>query len=515
MQYDVILVTGEYYVDHPLSATGVLKRILESGGFSVGLIEKPNWKSNDDFTRLDKPRLFFGVTSGCIDSMLVNFTPLKKERSKDRYKPYESGIPNRAITVYCNKLREVYKDSKIVIGGIESSMRRFTHYDYWDNKLRRSILLDTRANILVYGPGEYQILEIAKRMNDNTSINGIDGTCIISNELPEDFIEINSHEMVVDSKEAFCDMENSFTSYKNIAQKCQNRYVLQYKMHMQTTKELDHIYNMPYSRDVPKYFPEFKMIQFSVVTHRGCSGNCNFCSISLHQGHHIVSRSEESIINEIMSITKHKDFCGNIDDLGGPSANMYGTDCRKCNSGRCLTCDTLDRSHKRIIALMKRAREVNGVKHVFVRSGIRYDLAVSSEEYIKEISNHHVSVSLKIAPEHTSPQILELMNKNTGKFEAFRKIFDKYNSSNGQYLKYYFMTAHPGSDMKEVRKLANDIKRLRNTESIQIFTPTPMTKSTAMYYTSLDLKTKKAIYVPYTYNEKKKQKNLLYDNVDD
>lgn len=510
-QYDIILVSGEYYADHPLSSLGVLVKILQDKGFSVAVIEKPDWRKDKDFLAYGKPKLFFGVTSGSIDSMLVNYTPLKKKRSEDKHNPYDSGIPDRAIIVYCNKLRQLFKDSILVIGGIEASMRRFTHYDYWENRLRKSVLFDSRANILVYGNGEYQIVEIANRLKNSKELDKIFGTCILSNNIPDGFKVLPSYEEVSSDKKLFCKMQLMFSTKENICQKTGDKYVLQYKMHEYTTKELDYISGLDYSRDIPKKFPEFKMAQFSVVTHRGCIGNCNFCSIALHQGDRIVSRSEKSILDEIRKITKHKDFKGFIDDLGGASANMYGMDCLKCLNEKCIGCKNLDLSHSKLIHLLREARKIKGIKKIFIRSGIRYDLAVESEEYVKEISEHHLSGCLKIAPEHVSEKILKLMNKpGADKLSRFRQIFEKYNKPLNQYLTYYFMTGHPGSTLEDVQEMAIQLKKLKNTESVQIFTPTPMTISTCMYYTCLNPFTLEPIYVPYTYNEKKKQKNILF-----
>ena len=509
-QYDIILVSGEYHVDHPMSASGILVRLLNDKGYSVAVIEKPDWKTNKDFLKFGRPKLFFGVTSGSIDSMLINYTPLKKERAEDKEKPYKSGIPDRAIIVYCNKLRQLFKDSILIIGGIEASMRRFTHYDYWNNDLRRSILFDSRANILVYGNGEYQIQEIADRIKNGKSFDNINGTCIISSGASKEFEIIPSHEAVSKDKKTFCKMQLMFSTKKNIAQKTGNKYVLQYKMYNYTTHELDYIYGLNYSKDIPKKFPEFKMAQFSIVTHRGCIGNCNFCSISLHQGNQIVSRSEKSILDELKKTTQHKDFKGYIDDFGGASANMYGMDCVKCNNNICMSCKNLNKSHSKLIHLMREARKIPGIKKIFIRSGIRYDLAVNSEEYIKEISRYHISGCLKIAPEHFSEKVLKLMNKSNKEFEKFKTMFEKHNKPLNQSLKYYFMTGHPGSTLDEVEVLAAKLGKLKNTESIQLFTPTPMTISTCMYYTGLNPYTLEKVYVPYTYNEKKKQKNILY-----
>ncbi len=512
--YDVIFVSGDYCVDHPLNALGVLKRVLEDNGFSVGVIEKPDWTKNDDFLKLGKPRLFFGITSGSVDSMLQNYTSLKKPRKDDAYSPFDSKIPDRTVIVYANKIKQLFKDSIMVIGGVESSLRRFAHYDYWDNKLRKSILLDSRADILVYGAGEFPIVEIARRIKENQNIEGIESTCRLSNKIPQGFKILPSYEDVVKDKTAFCKMQLMLSNKDNLAQKFENRYVLQYKAHNYTTNELDCIYGLQYTRNIPKKAAkEFKKIQFSVVTHRGCIGKCNFCSITLLFGDKIVSRSEESILDEIRSLTKHPDFKGYIDDLGGPSANMYGMDCEMSNDCRndCINCSRLRKDHSKLIQLLRKARAIEGIKKIFVRSGIRYDLALESQEYIKEISLHHISGCLKIAPEHFSKKVLDLMNKNNDRFYEFKNIFDKFNKKLNQSLRYYFMTAHPGSEIDDVKLLRKRIDELSNTEKIQIFIPTPMTVSTCMYYTSMNPQTLKKIYVPYTYNEKKKQKNILYN----
>jgi len=507
-EFDIILISGEYYVDHPSSGIGILAKVLEHQGYRVGIIEKPDWKSKNDFLKLGKPKLFFGVTSGMLDSMICNYTPLKKLRKEDQHEPYDSGMPDRAILVYCNRLKESFPDSKIVLGGIEPSMRRFSHYDYWSNVLRGSILLDSRADILVYGPGEKQIIEIAERLKNNKSLENIQGTCISSKELPKEFIELPTHETVLKNKLEFIKMQKLLTNNRNLAQKNGHRYVLQYKQPIYTTEDLDYIYGLDYSRDIPHYFPEFRVVQFSVVTHRGCIGRCNFCSITLMQGDKIVSRSEKSILQELEKISKHRDFKGVIDDLGGPSANMYGMDCHKCEAW-CMKCKNLDTSHRSLIHLLKEARKVKGIKKIFVRSGVRYDLALKSPEYVRELSEYHISGNLKIAPEHFAHNVLRLLNKDNDKFDEFKEMFEKINKGKKQGLKYYFMTGLPGETLGATRKLKEKIDRLKNTESIQIFTPSPMTNSTCMYYTAMTLEQEK-IGIPFTYNEKKKMKNILY-----
>lgn len=495
--FDVILVSAEYYDDHPLSPVGVIARILDAKGYNVGIIEKP--LKNADFIKLGAPKLFFGVTSGSIDSMLNNYTPLKKRREEDEFNKSHF-MPDRAVIVYCNKIKENFKNVKIVIGGIEASLRRFGHYDYWDNDLRRSILLDAKADILVYGSGEKQIIEIADKLKKNQELIGILGTCIILKDAPKDFEILPSYDDIKKDKIEFCKMQTMFDIEKNLAQKYDHNYVLQYKFPEYTSKDLDFIYSLPFSRRLhPESF--LKMARFSVVTHRGCLGNCNFCSITLHQGKKIISRSEENILNEIKELPSNPVFTGIIDDLGGPSANMYGMD---------LINGKIDVSHKRLIDLMKRARAIKGIKRIFVRSGVRYDFALNSKEYINELSAYHVSGCLKIAPEHTSNEVLKLMNKPGQKFQEFVDYYKSINKDKKQYLEYYFMIGHPGDDEYEVENLRKKMRNL-NADSFQLFTPTPMTVSTCMYYTGLNPHTLEKVNVVYDYNTKKKMKRILLE----
>ena len=482
--HDIIFIVGEAFFDHPLCGIAILKRLLEKEGFSVGVIEKPE---ENDIKKFGKPNLFFGISSGSIDSMVRNYTPLKKKRSEDKNLNYTEEAPDRAVTVYSNWVKKHFKDSVIVLGGTEAALRRFSHYDYWENRLRKSILCDTRADILAYGSSEKQIIEIAKRLREKKELKGIDGTCIFSKTLPPGFIEMPSHEEVLNSKEAFCKEQNMLTNSKNLAQKADTRYVLQYKSPEYTTKDLDSYYNLPFKRDIPKNMQGF---QFSIVTHRGCIGNCNFCSVSLTSGNKIVSRSEKSILDEIERLTKHPDFTGNIDDMTGPSVNMYGMDFKKPDA---------------LLDLLRKARKIKGIKKINIRSGIRYDLA--SEELIDELIKYHRFGTIRIAPEHVNKDVLKLMNKDKGNFKRFLESVEKKHGKNK--LSFYFMTAHPGSGMKEAKELAAEIKKLRNTEKVQVFTPTPMTVSTCMYYTGFNPKTKKKVYVPYTYSEKKEQKRVI------
>jgi len=516
--FDIILVSGDPYADHPLSPVGVIARVLDAQGYKVGVIARPDWTTTEDFKRLGRPRLFFGVTSGSIDSCLANYSPLLRRREKDARARYLSGKPDRAVIVYSNRLRETFHDIPIVIGGIEASLRRLAHYDYWENRVRRSILLDSRADLLVYGPGELQVIEVARRLTEGRTLNGIPGTAIIGHDLPPDFEEIPSYEEVASDPDKFLEAQKALANYKSLAKKHANRYVLQYRAATYTPEILDWIYSLAFSRFIPADYHELQMAKFSVVTHRGCLGRCSFCSLSLHQGDRIVSRSEESILEEIRRLASHPDFKGYIDDLGGPTANMYGMDCHDCERGFCLTCPKLDRSHRRLINLMRRARAIPGIKKVFVRSGIRYDLALSSPEYLEELVSHHVSGLLKIAPEHVSPAVLCLMNKSSVPLDEFRRLFQKLSGDKKQHLKYYFMVAHPGTTLKEARELAQYVQKLeaqgeRPVEGVQIFTPTPMTRSTCMYYTGKDPETGKYVYIPRSFEEKKEQRRLLLSDL--
>ena len=495
---------GEVYFDHPLCGVAILKRLLEKYGYTVGVIEKPT--KEVDIKKLGKPKLFFGITSGAIDSMVRNYTPLKKNREEDEHSDYDEHVPDRAVTVYSNWIRKNFKDSIMVLGGTEASLRRFVHYDYWQNRLRKSILLDSRADILVYGSGEKQVLEIAQRVKDNRNLEMIEGTCLISKELPDNFKELPSEEEVIENKEKFCDMQLMINNYTNVAQKTGQRYILQYKSPQYTTENLDEYYELDFTREIPSDSKHLRGFEFSVVTHRGCVGNCNFCALRLIQGNKIISRSEKSILKEIKSFPNKIYFRGNVDDLGGPSANMYGMDCSLRESCRkdCLNCEKLDKSHSKLLELLKKVRNLSGINKVYIRSGIRYDLA--PKKYIKEIAENHIYDTLKIAPEHVDKKVLHLMNKDYGDFTEFLNFFNSLNS--GKELSYYFITAHPGSSMKEAEELALEIRDLRNV-SVQVFTPTPMTMSTCMYHTGLDPETKKKIYIPYSYKEKKDQKRIL------
>jgi uncharacterized radical SAM protein YgiQ len=512
--FDIVLVSGEPYADHPLSAAGVIARALDARGYSVGVIGRPDWLGDRDFLKLGRPRLFFGITSGSMDSLLVNYSPLKRERRKDPRIARSSGIPDRAVLVYANKVRRLFPGSIMVLGGIESSLRRFAHYDYWDDRVRRSLLLDSRADILVYGPGEKQAIEIAGRLDRGQDLAGVPGTCVVRRDLPEGFEVLPSAEAVAADPGKFCQAQGRFSNRRRLAQPHAGRFVLQYPAPEYTTADLDWVYGLPYARKIPADHPDLGLAQFSVVTHRGCLGNCSFCSLSLHQGDRIVSRSEGSILAEIGRLTRHPDFRGFIDDLGGPTANMYGMDCGACADRDCLKCRRLDLSHRRLTELLKKARSVPGVKKVYVRSGIRYDLAMASPAYLEELCRHHISGRLKIAPEHVSERVLALMNKGRQPLDEFRRLFQKLSGNRLQGLKCYFMVGHPGTSEAEARELADYMESLKEEgvdpiEGVQVFTPTPMTRSTCMYHTGTDPATGRPVYVPRTYAEKKDQKRML------
>jgi uncharacterized radical SAM protein YgiQ len=535
--FDVILVSGEPYADHPLSPVGMIARVLDAAGFSVGIIESPDWKSPDDFLKLGRPRLFFGVTSGSIDSMLVNYTPLKRERARDPNVPYTQRMPDRAVIVYANRIRQAHRGATIVLGGIEASLRRFAHYDYWDDSVRRSILLDARADILVYGPGEIAVVKIAERLDHGDGLDGIPGTCVIRNERPAGAVEIPSYDVVSADADAFCQAQRLLSIRRLIVQGHAGRWVVQYPAPEYRPEDLDRVFDLPFSRRIPEGFPELGMARFSVQTHRGCVGRCSFCALSLHQGDRIVSRSEASILREIRRLTRHPEFKGFVDDMGGPTANMYGMDSSAAAAREEKTegdasrehadnrsrRKSVEAAHKRLIGLMRQARGIPGVKKVFVRSGIRFDLALECPEYVAELAKHHVSGLLKIAPEHVSENVLRLMNKagGTKSLEEFRRIFDEVSRATGRgrkadrlHLKYYFMVAHPGTSEKEAKELAAYLKRLEKSgekpvEGVQIFTPTPMTRSACMYHTGKDPITGERVYVPRAYAQKKAQRRML------
>ena len=543
-ELDIILVTGDAYVDHPSYGAALIGRVLEDAGFKVGIIAQPDWRMLDDFKRLGRPKLFFGVTAGNIDSMLARYTANKKIRNVDDYSPGGRALlrPERASIIYANKLQEAFKGVPIILGGIEASMRRLAHYDYWSDRVRRSLLMDSKADILVYGMGEKQILEIAYRLKDSasvTSLENISGTVITRKSLDglKDYVLVPSFEKIVQDKDVFnaafkaIYSESDPISGKVIAQKCGDRFLVQYPPASPlTTEEMDRIHTLPYMRNWhPVYdkdggVPGFETVRNSVTSHRGCSGGCSFCSLYLHQGRIIQSRSIKSVVREISAIAEDKKFKGTITDIGGPTANMYMAMCPSwketgaCRNKRCLVpekCKNLTLGYEHSIRLWKELRRVPRVKHVFVGSGVRYDLLIDrySDGYLHELCASHVSGQLKVAPEHCIVSVLELMNKPAfAKYEKFIDRFETVNKRLGkrQYLVNYFISGHPGARLEDALKLAVYLaKNHIHPEQVQDYIPLPMTISGSMYYTEKNPLTGKNMYVAKTQSERAMQRALL------
>lgn len=544
---DIILVTGDAYVDHPSYGAAVIGRVLEHAGFRVGVIAQPDCRSTEDFLRLGRPKLFFGVTAGNLDSMVANYTANKMPRSDDEYSPGGlSGLrPDRAVITYTNRIRQAFESVPVVIGGMEASMRRLAHYDYWSDKVRRSILLDSKADILVYGMGETQTLEIANRLKQGCHIKDISdvrGTVIARNSIEgiHDVLAIPSFEETVSDKTRF--LSAARTEYyeadpvrgKILAQRHGERFVIQLPPAKPlSSDELDAIYDLPYARSPhPSYaeaggVPGFETVRFSVISHRGCTGGCNFCSLYMHQGRILQSRSEKSIISEIKKIASQDGFTGTITDIGGPTANMYGADCKSwkgagaCRNKRCLVpskCPSLKLGYSETLKLWQKALAIPGVKFVFVGSGIRYDLACdeNSDAYLKALCASHVSGRLKVAPEHTESSVLGLMSKpEFGVYEYFVRRFEEANRRlvKKQYLVNYFIIGHPGSGLSETLAMALKLEEMGlRPEQVQDFIPLPMTISGCMYYTETDPFSGKKIYVPKGARERRLQRALIQHN---
>lgn len=552
-ELDVILISGDAYVDHPAFGSAVVGRILESEGLRVAIIPQPNWKDDlRDFKKLGKPRLFFGVTSGCMDSMVNHYTANKRLRSTDAYTAGgNSGFrPDYAATVYTKILKKLYPDIPVLIGGIEASLRRVTHYDYWADELFPNILSSSGADLLVYGMGEMplrEILRLLKRGVPFSSITTVPQTAVLrplTQELPKnkrwEDVELSSHEKCKKDKKSFAanfkivEQESNKVQARRIIQKVEgNHLIINPPYPPMLEDEIDASFDLPYTRLAhPKYkkrgsVPAYEMIRFSVNMHRGCFGGCSFCTISAHQGKFIASRSEESILKEVDIVTKMPDFKGYISDLGGPSANMYKMKgkvqsiCDRCVSPSCIhpvICSNLDTSHKPMTKLYKKVDAHPEVKKAFVGSGIRYDLLVDSynkkndgslEEYMEQVVTRHVCGRLKVAPEHTSDATLKIMRKPSFKhFHEFKKRYDRINKKHGlnQPLIPYFISSHPGSTTEEMANLAAETKELGfRLEQVQDFTPTPMTVATIIYYTGLHPYTLKPVYTAKTKQDKKNQ----------
>jgi len=525
---DVIIVTGDTYIDNPYIGAAVIGRVLQAAGYKVGIIAQPDTESEIDISRLGEPALFWGVTAGSVDSMVANYTALKKRRRKDDFTPggKNSKRPDRATIVYSNLVRKYFKNTvPIVLGGIEASLRRIAHYDYWDDGIRRAILFDAKADILVYGMAEKSVLKLAHNLKIGKDRKDIRGICYISPHPKEEYTILPSYQEVKGDKKKFISMfqvfyvNNDPLTAKGLCQQQDSRYLIQNPpAYPLTQKELDKVHDLPYEREVHPYYRKegevkaLETIKFSITTHRGCYGECNFCSITVHQGRVIQGRSEKSILREAKLLTKLRDFKGYILDVGGPTANMYGIECRKklksgsCPDKRCLypqICPSLKINHKKQMEILNKIRQVKGIKKVFVASGIRYDMLLNDqkygEKYLHKLIKHHISGQLKIAPEHTENNVLEKMGKSDqGYLKRFRDKFLLINKEQGkkQFLTYYLIAAHPGcreEDMYRLKKYVSTELKL-NPEQVQVFTPTPSTYSTLMYYTEIDPFTGKAIY---------------------
>lgn len=543
-QLDFIIVTGDAYVDHPSFGTAIISRVLESEGFTVGIIAQPNWNSVNDFKKLGKPKLGFIINSGNIDSMVNHYTAAKKKRSEDLYSPGGEGghRPDRAVIVYCNRVKEAYKDLPIIIGGIEASLRRFAHYDYWDNKVRRSILLDSKADLLIYGMGEKTIVQVANLLKYGMPIHkviDVRGTTYSSKELNslKDFIEVPSFEKVSTNKEDYAESykleyyEQDAIRGKTLVQKHGDRYIIQNPPQLPLNQEeMDIVYNLPYTRTYhPMYeakggIPAIKEVSFSITSHRGCFGGCSFCALTFHQGRTIQNRSQASIIDEAKLMTTLKDFKGYIHDIGGPTANFRHKACKVqenvgvCKNKQCLSpkpCKNLIVDHKEYLNLLRQVRKLPGIKKVFIRSGIRYDYLSydKNSDFFQELCKYHISGQLKVAPEHVSDRVLKHMGKPTR--EVYDKFVNRYYQINkkinkNQYLVPYLMSSHPGSDLNAAIELAQYIKSMRYTpEQVQDFYPTPGSLSTTMYYTGINPLTDEKVYVPRDQKEKNMQRALL------
>ncbi len=544
-QCDFVYVIGDAYVDHHSFGPAIISRVLESHGFKVGIISQPDWREEESVKVLGKPRLGFLISAGNMDTMVNHYTVNKKHRKFDNYSP--GGVmgkrPDRATIVYGNLVKKAYKDVPIIIGGIEASLRRLGHYDYWSNKMKRSILLDSGADILSYGMGEHSIVEIAEALDsgiDVSDITFIKGTVFKAKSLEGfyDYITLPEYPEIVEDKRKYA--ESFYTQYCNtdpfsgkilVEKYKEKEYVIQNPPALPLSEqEMDEVYSLPYMRDYhPMYekdggIPAIQELKYSLVSNRGCYGGCSFCALTFHQGRIIQSRSHDSIIEEAKVITQDKNFKGYINDVGGPTANFRHTACEKqktkgvCIGKQCLfpkPCKNLKVDHSDYLSLLRKLRKLPKVKKVFIRSGIRFDYLIydKDDSFIKELCEHHVSGQLKVAPEHICDKVLKLMGKpGNDVYEAFIKKYKKTNRLVGkeQYVVPYLMSSHPGSTLQEAVELAEYIRDLGYMpEQVQDFYPTPSTISTCMYYTGLDPRTMEKVYVPKNQHEKEMQRALI------
>ncbi len=542
-QLDVILITGDSYIDSPFIGVAVIGKVLLDAGYKVGIIAQPDIQSPADITRLGEPRLFWGVSAGSIDSMVANYTATGRPRRADDYTPggRNTKRPNRATLVYANLIRRYFKNTApIVLGGIEASLRRIAHYDFWTDSVRRSALFDAKADYLLYGMAEGAVTDLAGALDRGEDPTGIRGLAYIGKTVPEGYLELPSYETVREDDDAFIEMFHTFyrnndpLNAKGLAQLHGDRYLIQNPPYPHLTQDaLDHVYNLDYERDQHPYYAKqgpvkaLETVRFSIPTHRGCYGECNFCAIAVHEGRTVNWRSEELILEEARAITRLPDFNGFITDLSAPTANMYGFECPvKLRKGPCLDksciypeiCPTLPVDHQKQTDLMRKLRQIKGVKKVFVGSGLRYDLVLSDEAhgeaYLRELVRHHVSGQLRVAPEHSQPDVLARMRKpDTGKLLAFKERFDALGTDvkRKQYLSYYLIAAYPGctlGDMQELKKFAGQQLGILP-EQVQVFTPTPSTYASVMYHTGKDPFTGEKLFVEKNPAAKQKQKEVI------
>ena len=543
-ELDFVLITGDAYVDHPSFGTAIISRLLEDEGFTVGIIAQPDWTNAEDFKRLGKPKLGFIINSGNIDSMVNHYTVAKKKRHDDLYSPGGNGghRPDRALIVYVSKAREVFKDVPVIIGGIEASLRRFAHYDYWDNKVRRSILLDSKADLLIYGMGEKPVIEVANLLKYGMNIKNITttrGTAYLINDINklEDYVELPTFEQVSTDKKAYGESfklesyEQDPISGKTLVQKYGNRYLVQNPPQFTlSVEEMDRVYNLPYVRTChPIYeesggIPAIEEVKFSITSHRGCFGGCSFCALTFHQGRVVQNRSQNSVISEASLLTTLKDFKGYIHDVGGPTANFRHKSCKiqetrgVCKHKQCLfpkPCKNLIVSHTEYLDMLRKIRKLPGIKKVFIRSGIRYDYVMQDKngDFFEELCKYHISGQLKVAPEHINEEVLKQMGKPS--MDVYNKFVKKYFEINkkiekNQFLVPYLMSSHPGSDLNAAIELAIYIKEMGYMpEQVQDFYPTPGSLSTTMYYTGVNPFTGEEVYVAREQKEKNMQRALL------
>lgn len=545
---DFVLVTGDAYVDHPSFGTALIGRLLESRGYRVAVLAQPDWRRPDDFRRFGRPRLGFLIGSGCVDSMVNNYSVFKHRRRRDVYSPggRAGRRPDRALIVYAGCARQAYKDVPVILGGLEASLRRLGHYDYWDDKVRRSVLMDAKADLLIYGMGERAVIEIAEALDSGIEagdIGWIRGTCVRAKapSVYEDDVVLPAFREIRESKKAYCESfamqyrSNDAVLGQRLLEEYDNDYyVIQNPPQPPLERmELDDLYALPFERDYhPAYeaeggVPAITEVKYSVTANRGCFGGCAFCAITYHQGREVRSRSTDSVLREIRQMTEEPDFKGYVHDIGGPTANFRHPSCKKqlkagmCRHRDCLSpapCPQLEADHTEYLDLLSKARTIDGVKKVFIRSGIRYDYMLADRQtgksFLKELCAHHISGTLKVAPEHVSDEVLRKMHKpGRDVFDRFCRAYARENErqKKRQFMIPYFISSHPGSTLDDAIELALYLKKTGFVpDQVQDFYPTPGTLATCMYYTETDPLSMRPVYVPKSMHEKKMQRALLH-----